>query len=414
MQGDSRIAYRLILDRHARSLLILHSFYHFIFYNSMDIMHRPTWVEIDLNALRHNLLSIQKKIGQQIKIMGIVKADAYGHGDYEVSRVLLRHGVAMLGIAILEEGIQLRDKGIQAPLLLLGGIFEEQIDTVIHHDVIPSVYDLGLAEVLSKRAQYFQKTMNVHVYVDTGMGSIGVRYDKAVEFVRSLQEMKNLSIGGIYTHCSGSDERESAYTDLQISRFRDVLAHLDAIKIRIPLRHMANSGAIIGHPNAYFTMVRPGLSLYGLYPSDEVLRDIGVRPVMCFKTRIIHIKDMEPGDAVGYGRAHTVAKPTRVATLPFGYDDGYNRLLSGSGQVIIRGVKAPIIGRVCMDQCFVDVTHMQGATVGDEVVIYGSQGQESISVESVAKQLNTIPYEITCNVSKRVPRVYVNGYKDEA
>lgn len=376
-------------------------------------MHRPTWVEIDLNALRHNLFAIQKKIGPQVKIMGIVKADAYGHGDYEISRVLLKHGVTMLGIAILEEGIQLRDKGIRAPLLLFGGIFEEQIDTIIHYHLIPSVYDLQLAGVLSKRAQYYQKTVNVHVYVDTGMGSIGVRYDKAVAFVKSLYDMKNLSVGGIYTHCSCSDEKESAYTDLQISRFRDVLARLDEIKIPIAVRHMANSGAIIGHPHAYFTMVRPGLSLYGLYPSDEVSRDIGIRPVMSLKTRVIHIKEMEPGDTVGYGRAHTVTKPARVATLPFGYDDGYNRLLSGQGQVIIRGTRAPIIGRICMDQCFVDVSHVQGSTVGDEVVVYGSQGQETISIETVAKQLNTIPYEVACHVSKRVPRISINGERDD-
>ncbi|OOP54935.1 MAG: alanine racemase [Candidatus Brocadia carolinensis] len=377
-------------------------------------MHRPTWVEIDLNALRHNLLAIQRKIGPQVKIMGIVKANAYGHGDYEVSSLLLKHGVAMLGIAILEEGIQLRNKGIQAPLLLLGGIFEEQIDTIIEYNLIPSVYDLELAGILSKRAQFFHKIVNVHVYVDTGMGSIGVRYDKAVEFVKSLHDMKNLSLGGIYTHCSCSDEKESTYTDLQISRFREVLAGLDAVKICIPLRHMANSGAIIGHPDAHFTMVRPGLSLYGLYPSDEVSRDIGIRPVMCLKTRIVHIKDMDADDVVGYGRAHKITKPTRVATLPFGYDDGYNRLLSGQGQVIIRGTKASIIGRVCMDQCFIDISHVQGATVGDEVVVYGRQGQESISIESVARQRNTIPYEIACNVSKRVPRVYVDGEKGEA
>lgn len=371
-------------------------------------MHRPTWVEIDLHALRHNLLAIQRKIGPQVKIMGIVKANAYGHGDYEVSRILLKHGVAMLGIAILEEGIQLRDKGIQAPLLLLGGLFEEQIDTVIQCNLIPTVYDLELAGILSKRAQFFHKTVNVHVYVDTGMGSIGVRYNKAVAFVKALHDMKNLSLAGIYTHCSCSDELESAYTDLQISRFREVLAGLDAAKIYIPLKHMANSGAIIGHPDAYFTMVRAGLSLYGLYPSDEVPKDIGIRPVMCLKTRIIHIKDMEAGDVVGYGRVHKITKPTRVATLPFGYNDGYNRLLSSQGKVIVRGIKASIIGLVCMDQCFVDVSHINEVSVGDEVVVYGSQGQETISVESIAKQLNTIPYEVTCNVSKRVPRIYIN------
>jgi alanine racemase len=380
----------------------------------MIVMHRPTWVEIDLSALRHNLLAIKKTAGPGVKIMGIVKADAYGHGDYEVCRVLLNHGVEILGIAILEEGIQLRDKGIQAPLLLLGGLFEDQIDAVIQYNVIPAVYDLKLARVLSKRAHELHKTIPVHVYVDTGMGSIGVRYDKAVEFVRSLRDIKNIFIDGIYTHCSSSDEKESAYTNLQIRRFRDVLTTLDAIKIGIPVRHMANSGAIIGYPDAYFTMVRPGLSLYGLYPSEEVSRGIGIRPVMSFKTRVIHIKDMQPGDYVGYSRTYKITKPTCVATLPFGYDDGYNRLLSGQGKVIIRGVTASIIGRVCMDQCFADVSHINEVCVGDEVVVYGSQGQETISIESIAKQLQTIPYEVTCGVSKRVPRIYINQEEKEA
>lgn len=345
--------------------------------------------------------------------MGIVKADAYGHGDYEIGRVLLHHGVEMLGIAILEEGIHLRDKGIQSPLLLLGGIFEDQIDAVIQYTLIPTVYDLKLAEVLSKKAQRLKKTVDVHVYVDTGMGSIGVRFDRAGEFIKSLHGMKNLFIGGIYTHCSSSDEKDPAYTNLQTKRFRDVLTTLDTMNIDIPLKHMANSGAIIGYPDTYFTMIRPGLSLYGHYPSEEVPRDIGIRPVMSFKTKVIHIKDMQPGDFVGYSRTYKVVKPTRVATLPFGYDDGYNRLLSSLGSVIIRGTKASILGRVCMDQCFVDVSHIKEASVGDDVVIYGNQGQEGISIESVAKQLNTIPYEVTCAVSKRVPRVYVNREEEE-
>lgn len=371
-------------------------------------MHRPAWVEVDLGALKHNLLAIRKQIGPHVKIMGIVKADAYGHGDYEVSKALLNYGVEMLGIAILEEGIQLRDRGINAPLLLLGGIFEDQIDAVIQYDLIPTVYDLKLAETLSKRAIYLNKAVKIHVYVDTGMGSIGVMYHKVIEFIKCIKDMKGLLIDGIYTHCSCSDEKESEYTYLQIKRFKDVLAALDAIEVRVPLRHMANSGAILGYPDAYFNMARPGLSLYGLYPSEDVPRDIGIKPVMSFKTRIIHIKDMEPGDFVSYGRTYRVTVPARVATLPLGYDDGYNRLLSNQAEVIIRGIKAPIVGRICMDQCFVDVTSIKDVSVGDEVVLYGRQGQETISIESIAKQLNTIPYEIVCNVSKRVPRIYVN------
>ncbi len=370
-------------------------------------MHRPTWVEIDLHALQHNVSAIKKRVGPHRKIMGIVKADAYGHGDYEVSKVLIKNGVEMLGVAILEEGVKLRDKGIQTPVLLLGGIFEEQIETILHYGLTPTVYDLQLAEVLSKKALFLNKTVRVHVYVDTGMGSIGVRYGDAVEFVKRLRDMKGLDVEGIYSHCSSSDEKDAAFTNLQIERFRNVLSSLSAIKASIPLQHIANTGAILGYPGSFFTMVRPGLSLYGLYPSDEVSRDIGIRPVMSFKTRVIHIKAMQLGDTVGYSRSYKITKPTRVATLPLGYDDGYNRLLSNQGDVLIRGVRAPVIGRVCMDQCFVDVSHIQEVAVGDEVVLYGSQGDETISIESVAKQINTIPYEITCRVSKRVPRIYI-------
>lgn len=371
-------------------------------------MHRPTWVEIDADALKRNLLAIRKWVGPERKILAIVKADAYGHGDCEVSRILLNNGAEMLGIAIPEEGIQLRDKGIKAPLLLLGGIFEEQIETVIHYDLTPAVYDVKLAALLSEKAVCFNRKLNVHVYVDTGMGSIGVKHDKVIEFIKAIKNLHNLHIEGIYTHCSSSDEKDTAFTNLQIKRFRDILAALDAINVSIPLRHIANSGAIMGYPESYLNMVRPGLSLYGLYPSEDVSREIGITPVMGFKTRIIHIKDTDAGDVVGYGKAYMIARPTRVATLPVGYADGYNRLLSNQGNVIIRGRKAPVIGRVCMDQCFVDVTNIKDVSVGDEVVLYGSQGQETITVESIAKQANTIPYEIVCNVSKRVPRIYIN------
>ena len=371
-------------------------------------MHRPTWVEINLNALKHNLLAIRKRVGQQIKIIGIVKADAYGHGDYEVSKTLLNNGVEMLGIAIIEEGIQLRGKGIKAPLLLLGGFFEEQIEDIIRYDLTPTVYDLKIAGLLSEKAVLLNKVVKVHVYVDTGMGSIGVRFDRAVEFIRRAKDMKNLLIEGIYTHCSSSDEKEKEFTNLQIKRFKDVLTMLDTLKIFIPFKHMANSGIIINYPDAYFNMVRPGLLLYGLYSSEDLSRDIGVMPVMSFKTKIIHIKEMEPGDVVGYGRTYHVTKSMRVVTLPVGYDDGYNRLLSNRGNVIIRGKKAPIIGRVCMDLCFVDVTDITDISVGDEVILYGMQGKETIRIESVAKQLNTIPYEVICSVSKRVPRIYIN------
>ncbi|MDR4508545.1 MAG: alanine racemase [Candidatus Brocadiaceae bacterium] len=371
-------------------------------------MYRPTWVEINLDALRHNVLTIRKLIGPHIKIMGIVKADAYGHGDYEVSRVLLDAGVEMLGIAILEEGLRLRTKGITAPLILLGGLFEEEIKDAIHYGITPTVYDMKSAELIAKRALDFQKKVKIHIYVDTGMGSIGVQHNKSVAFVAKVMDMKSLLTEGIYTHFSSSDEKDRSYTSLQMKRFFAVLAELGAKKLTIPLKHVANSGAILGYPESSFTMVRPGLSLYGLYPSEEVERSIKLKPVMSFKSRVMHVKNMEPGDLVGYGRSYRIHKPTRVATLPLGYDDGYNRLLSNQGEVLVRGRRASIIGKICMDQCFVDVTHIQDILIGDEVVLYGTQEQETISIETVAKQLCTIPYEITCNIGKRVPRIYID------
>jgi len=373
-----------------------------------NIMQRPTWIEIDLEALKHNLHAIKNLVGQQVRIMGIVKANAYGNGAYKISKVLLNNGVEMLGVAILEEGIQLRDKGITAPLLLLGGFFKEQIDTIIRYNLTPTVYDLKLAELLSERALQLKQTVNVHIYVDTGMGGIGIRRHDAVKFVQSVNNMKNLFIEGIYTHCSSSDEEDSAYTHLQIKRFREILTELGENNIYVPLQHMANSSAILKHPESHFTMVRPGLSLYGLCPNDKEFKKIPLRPVMSLKTKIIHIKNMDSGEFVGYGRAHKITKPASIATLPVGYDDGYNRLLSNRGKVIVKNNIVPLVGRICMDMCFIDVSDIPNVSVGDEVVLYGKQGDKSITIESIASQLQTIPYEVICNISNRVPRHYIN------
>ncbi|MBM4055573.1 MAG: alanine racemase [Planctomycetes bacterium] len=371
-------------------------------------MHRPTWAEINLSSLRHNLLEIKKHVGPKVKILGVVKANAYGHGDYEVSTLLVKNGVEMLGIALVEEGIHLREKGITAPLLLFGGFFEEQIDVIIRYNLTPTIYDPKLAEKLEKQAHCSKKTVNVHIYVDTGMGGTGVRYDNAFEFTKRLAEMNNIIIEGIFTHCSSSDDNDPTHTELQIRKFKNILTDINNAGIVIPLRHMANTGSILRYNDSYFTMARPGLSLYGLSASDEESHNLSIQPVMSLKTRILHIKTMEPGETLGYGKSYKITRSTRVATLPFGYDDGYNRLLSNQGMVLVRGNKVPVIGRICMDQCFVDVTNIHNVSVGDEVVVYGQQENETISIESVAKQLNTIPYEITCNVSSRVPRIYIN------
>jgi len=370
-------------------------------------MRHPTRAEIRLGNIVHNLDEIRRKAGPGVKVLAAVKANAYGHGMVPVSQALVTHGVDMLGVAAISEAAELRDAGIAAPILMLGSVAPDFVEDALKHSVALTVCDTGLAETLSAAARRLNVAASVHVKIDTGMGRIGVGPDGALDLVRRVLSLDPLSFDGIWTHFPAADEPDTSFARDQIALFNSIIAEMKAEGLPVPLRHAANSGAIAQLPEARFDMVRPGLALYGCHPTADMTLDLDLRPAMTLKTHVSFIKDLPPGATVSYGRTFTTSRPTCAATLPIGYADGLNRLLSNTGYVLIGGKRAPIIGRICMDQCVVDVTDLPQAKVGDPVVVYGRQGNERISVESVAQILGTIPNEVLCAVGRRVPRVHL-------
>ena len=364
-----------------------------------------TWAEIDLKAISHNLRQIEARVEPRgAGVLAVVKDNAYGHGAVEVARIAAGVPVQMLGVAIVEEALELRRAGIDLPILMLCCVLPEQAKEAIRHDVTQTVCELQICQALSKEADRLGRQAKVHVKIDTGMGRIGVRYDEAVELVKSIAQLPGLTIEGISTHFA-SAEADRDFTDLQLERFNSVISHLNSVGIHIPLRHAANSAACLSLPNAYFDLVRPGLMIYGLYPSGSP-REIELKPALSLKTRVVYLKKAPAGWDISYGRTYTTKQPSIIASLAIGYGHGYNRKMSNSGEAIIRGVKAPIIGSVCMDQCLCDVTNIPGVSIGDEAVLIGRQGDEEITTYEVAQKAGTISYEILCGINARVPRVY--------
>ena len=367
-------------------------------------MNEITWVEIDLNAIEHNLKAIKRKTGNDTKVLAIVKADAYGHGAVRTSQTLVKNGVDMLGVAFPEEGVELRKNNINTPILILNPILSEQIEDVVKYSLGVTVCCLDIANQLSKTAIKSRRNVRVHVEVDTGMGGAGLSPNKVIPFIKELLLIDNLEIEGIFTHFNSSEEKNKSFSEKQLKIFKDIIKQIENEKINIPLIHAANSAAILDMPETYFNMVRPGIILYGIFPSKNVLRNIELKPAMSFKTRIINLKQLDPGSTIGYGRTFEILKQTTVATISVGYKDGFNRCFSNSGEVLINGKHAPIIGRICMDRCFVDVTNIPNAKIGSKVTIYGNQANETISIESAAKLIGTIPYEIVCNIGTKVQK----------
>lgn len=365
---------------------------------------RPTYAEIDLGAIAYNLQQIRAKVAPA-GIMAVVKANAYGHGALEVARTALASGATHLAVALVEEGIVLRAAGVSAPILVFGGTVPEQASLFLEHDLIASVYERQGAGALAQAAQRAGKSAWVHVKVDTGMGRVGVAWEEALPFLNWLAGERGLQIDGIYTHFATSDDKDKAFAELQLARFVEVVEGVQAMGLRV-LRHAANSGAILDLPGSYFDLVRPGVMMYGYYPSPQTSRSVPLRPAMTLKSRILYVKRVERGTSISYGRQFIAAQETTIATLPVGYADGYNRLLSNRGEVLIRGRKYPVVGRVCMDQIMVDLGPESDIHPGEEVVLFGRQGDEEVSVYSICEKLQTIPYEVTCWVSARVPRVY--------
>ena len=369
---------------------------------------RPTYAEINLGAIRSNVREVRSEVGPVPKISVAVKANAYGHGLERVAQTMLQAGVNMLGVAFLEEGIELRRMDIGAPILILGSEFPERADEIVRWGLTPTVCTHELAVALSAAAKRQRRKVRVHLKVDTGMGRIGLKTGEILSFVEAISGLDGLVLEGIYTHFPVADAYDERYTLSQIRRFAEVVRRIRARGIPIPIAHAANSAAIIRYPDAHMDMVRPGLMIYGLEPFRGAHYQIQLKPALTLKSRICFLKTVRAGTAIGYGRTFIAQKQSEIATIPVGYGDGYRRSLSNRGQVLIRGKRAKIVGNICMDQMMVDVTKVVGVRVGDEVVLIGEQGAERISAEEIARLCGTINYEVVCALTQRVPRVYVD------
>jgi len=371
----------------------------------------PTWMEINLDAIVNNVKNIKKLIGEKKELMAVVKGNAYGHDILEVSSVVLNNGATRLAVARLEEGIFLRKAGITVPILILGLTLKQQAELLVSYNITPTVCEYEMIEKLSESAFKEGKIVKVHLKVDTGMGRIGICPNHVLNFIKKLKVLKNVEIEGIFTHFSVADEKDKAYTEKQFRKFMEVLTVLKKEGIRIPAKHVGNSATLLDLPHMWLDLVRPGISVYGLYPSREVQKTVKLIPAHSFKTRIVFLKELSTGESIGYGRTYTTKKKgTVVASLPVGYADGYNRRLSNQGEVLVRGRRFPVIGRVCMDQTMIDITNLPQVEIGDEVVLWGRQGQEEITVEEIADKIGTINYEIVhMPDKKRVPKLFIKN-----
>ncbi len=372
-----------------------------------------SWVEVDLDNFSGNLQEIRRLIGDGVDFMQTVKADAYGHGAIEISHAALRSGARMLGVANADEGIQLRVSGIEAPIVILGPSTLSEIPDMIKYHLTPSVSDAGFALALEEQLVRAFRTLSVHVEVDTGMGRGGTMHSEAVDLIQHIKTLPHITLEGLFSHFASS-EMMTPYNDQQWQLFSGLLAELHRMGINIPIRHMDNSGAILNYPALKLEMARPGIMTYGIYPSEETKGKAALAPVMSFKTTIVLIKEFPKGYGIGYNRTYITKDKTRVATIPVGYGDGYPFILSNQGEALIRGRRAPVIGRVSMDMCTLDVTHIPDCKVGDEVVLLGRQQDEYISANEIAAKAKTISYEVLCALGKRAPRIFLQKGKTDA
>jgi alanine racemase len=366
-------------------------------------------VNIDLSALRRNFRKIKSRIGSSARILCVVKSDAYGHGMLPVARELEAMGTDCFGIFEVEEGRTLRDGGVRTPLLVLKGIDADEIAAVTEYDLIPAVFDIDIARLLSDHALKQGKCVPVHVKVDTGMGRLGIQWQEARSFIKGLVHLRGVQIAGIFSHLSVADEVGHSFTDVQIERFEDCVAMAHDLGIRDPVTHIANSGAISNQKCAEGGLVRPGIMLYGSSPSAACPDCDGLSPVMSFVSRVIQVKTVPAGTPISYGRRYVTKAQRIIATICAGYGDGYSRLLSNKGTVLIRGRRAPVVGTVCMNLTMADVTGIEGVSAGDEVVILGGQKQDRITAEEIAQQIGTISYEVYCAIGKSNRRCYLGG-----
>jgi alanine racemase len=359
--------------------------------------------EIDLNSLLINFNQIRTWVKPECQVLAVVKANAYGHGAEAISRELATAGVDMLGVALVEEGVALREAGLETPILVMGGIFEDQVPEILRWRLTPVVYRLALAKALSDAALAASLPIPVHLKIDTGMGRLGLRPEEVETFARKMHLLRGVLPVGMMTHFAEADLSDKSFAGEQIKIFLQTGESLEKAGVRLSLRHIANSAAITDLPETHLDMVRPGLMLYGYHPSKS---DIPLRPVLTWRTRIVFLKRVPAGTPISYGRTFVTCKESLIATLPIGYADGYSRSLSNQGEVLIRGTRAPVVGRVCMDMTMVDVTRIPGVETGDSVVLIGRDGEEEITAHEVAARAGTVCYEILSRIGQRVERVY--------
>lgn len=371
---------------------------------------RPAWVDVDLEAVAGNVRAIVERVGPDVEVLAVLKADAYGHGAARVAHTALNNGATWLGVACLGEAIALRRAGIAAPILTLGYTPPWQAREAVATrdagaDVATTLFSLEVAHALSRAAVDLGRTARVHIKVDTGMGRLGLLPDDVLPFVRAVAQLPGLVVDGIFTHMAAADDADPSYTLWQLECFKAVLAALDREGLRPPRVHAANSAAILRFPQSHYSMVRLGLAMYGLNPSLHVALPAGFRPALRFACQIAQVKELPPGSAISYGCTFRTTRPSRIAVIPVGYADGFRRAPAHWGHVLVHGQRAPIVGRVCMDQTMIDVTDIPGVRPGDEVVLIGSQGADAITVDEVAEHLGTINYEVISEILARVPRM---------
>lgn len=369
---------------------------------------RPAWAEIDLDAIAYNTRNIKKLIGDK-DLIAVVKANCYGHGVIDIIPTLLENGASRFAVAMISEALEIRDNKITAPVMILGFTPLYLGEELINNNIEQTVYDLDYAKELSKIALTLNKKAKIHIAIDTGMGRIGfLPNEKSIDNITEICSLEGIEVIGIFTHFSTSDEKDKEYSHEQFTKMLSVMDTLKKRGIDIPLKHVANSGAIIDLPDTYLDAVRAGIILYGYYPSDEIDKNkLALKPALTLKATITNVKTLEKDMYVSYGRTFKTSNETIVATIPVGYADGYLRKLAENGKVIIKGEFAPIIGRICMDQFMIDVTNIPDVKIGDEVILLGEKNGLKYNADDMAKKLDTINYEVTCMLKSRLPRVYI-------
>ncbi|MCH7589801.1 alanine racemase [PVC group bacterium] len=364
-----------------------------------------TWVEINLNAIVHNFHEIKNYVGRDVCVLPVVKSDAYGHGACEIARILAKEGVSFFAVNNVEEGIAIRNLGHFGEILVMGGLLTDDLDSLLEYNLIPTVHSIDWARHLSDKASKRRQIIKIHIKIDTGMGRLGINCDEAKDVLKEIVEMPYLKIDGVYTHFSTADEVDRSFLFEQIKRFEKILKNVPMGKNIFT--HVCNSAAMLDFPACHYNMVRPGLALYGYVPSERIKNQLNLIPAMSYKSRVLVIKDVLPEKDISYGQTFRTKRRTKIGIIPVGYGLGYFRCLSNKGYALIHSRKAPVIGRVCMDQIVLDLTDIPAAAVGDEVVLMGTQGGCEISAHTMAKWTGTISYEILCSLGRNIPRLYL-------